>query len=183
MPSPDTQYTLHGRVLEGDTPIDGARVVAFDADPGRPPTRLADTTTDADGRFEITFKQRQAGGRGEGHPEPFVEVSPAGASAPALRTDPISGSDTILDLGDLVLEATGTSVPDDSGMGGTGPLHDVQRVHAPSVHGRTPRGLLSVPDRRPTEAASDASSAVSCPSTSSTTSGSSSSLTQCSSLT
>jgi hypothetical protein len=147
----NTPYTLRGRLVDGGgTPLGDLRVSALDHDPGRPPDPLGDAETGDDGRFEITFPPSKAGGRGEGAPEPFLRVFAADAddeAPPLTQTEPVRMQGQDHDFGDVTVEpdAGGEPLPDDSGMGGAGPLHDVQHAHTPSVHGRTPRGLHAVP--------------------------------------
>ena len=149
MPStPDRVFRLAGRLVSPRLrPLQALVVRAFDDDPGRDPDPLGEpAVTDDEGRFAITFTAAEAGGRGEGAPEVFVRVSRTEdeGGAPVLESSPVRVEGDHLDLGTIEVRL-GEPVPDDSGMGGTGPLHDVQDVHSPSVHGRTPRGLLSVP--------------------------------------
>ena len=93
MPLVDTTYTLRGRAvhLETDEPVSGLDVQAFDFDVNRTDDALGQVVqTDEDGRFNIKFKGREAGGTSEGAPEPYVIVQSGGlfaAQTPWVRLE------------------------------------------------------------------------------------------------
>ncbi len=77
MPSADTVYTLKGRAINAGTaePVPKLTVQAFDFDRNRDDDVLGQPVqTDAEGRFEIEFKGREAGGPSEGWPEPYIII-------------------------------------------------------------------------------------------------------------
>lgn len=78
---PKTAYTLLGVLVDARTqsPLAGLTVEAHDFDSNGAGERLATTTTAADGRFALAFLQQDAGGRGEGAPEPYLVVRGPGA--------------------------------------------------------------------------------------------------------
>ncbi|UTP39780.1 heme peroxidase family protein [Phenylobacterium sp. LH3H17] len=155
---PSAVYAITGNARTSGGAAAGVAVAVFDLDRGRLPTLLAETTTDTDGRFRLTFAQAAAGGRGEGDVEALIVIGSVGATRHRLPS-PISPGD--LDVGELTAPespTTETQAPGDPdtdvGQGGQSAGDPSGAIAAPADrdpsskpgdnrgHGRKSRDLL-----------------------------------------
>jgi hypothetical protein len=147
----DRKYLVTGRMIRGGAAeaAAGLTVRAFDHDRGRSPQRLAETITGGDGRFELAFTQRAAGGAGEGSVELFLTAhDEGGLLVHAGRPEALLGDSR--DFGDLLARWPAQSAPGGETAGDPGaspgrapqPTDPAGQVGDNRIHGSATRDFL-----------------------------------------